>query len=31
MDNFERKLQNIAFPNHEKFSDINSAYSDLVN
>ena len=23
--------KNIAFPNHEKFSGINSAYSDLVN
>ena len=31
MENFERELKNIAFPNYEKFSDVNSAYSDLVN
>ena len=31
MDNFERDLRNIAFPNYEKFSEVNSAYSDLVN
>ena len=27
----EQELKNIAFPNYEKFSDVNSAYSDLVN
>ena len=31
MENFERQLKNIAFPDYEKFSDVNSAYSDLVN
>ena len=31
MENFEQKLKNIAFPNYKKFSDVNSAYSDLVN
>ena len=31
MENFEEELKNIAFPNYEKFSDVNSAYSDLVN
>ena len=31
MENFERELKNIALPNYEKFSDVNSAYSDLVN
>ena len=31
MENFEQDLKNIAFPNYEKFSDVNSAYSDLVN
>ena len=31
MENFERELKNIAFPNCEKFSDVNSAYCDLVN
>ena len=29
--NFERGLKSIAFLNYEKFSDVNSAYSDLVN
>ena len=31
MENFERELKNIALPNYETFSDVNSAYSDLVN
>ena len=31
MENLEQELKNIAFPNYEKFSDVNSAYSDLVN
>ena len=31
MENFERELKNIAFQNYEKFSDVNSAYSDLMN
>ena len=31
MENFERKLKNIAFPNYEKFSDVNSTYNDIVN
>ena len=31
MQIFERELKNIALPNYEKFSDVNSAYSDLVN
>ena len=31
MENFEQELKNIVFPNYEKFSDVNSAYSDLVN
>ena len=31
MENFEQELRNIAFPNYEKFSEVNSAYSDLVN
>ena len=31
METFEQELKNIAFPNYEKFSDVNSAYSDLVN
>ena len=29
MENFERELKNVAFPNYEKFSEVN--YSDLVN
>ena len=29
--NFERELKNFVFPNYKKFSDFNSAYSDLVN
>ena len=28
MENFERELKNIAFPNYEKFSDVNPAYND---
>ena len=31
MENFEQELKNIAFPNYEKFSDVNSTYKDLVN
>ena len=31
MENFEQELKNIAFPNYEKFSDVNCAYSDIVN
>ena len=31
MENFEQELKNIALPNYEKFFDVNSAYSDLVN
>ena len=31
IENFEQGLKNIVFPNYEKFSDINSTYSDLVN
>ena len=31
MENFERELKNIAFPNYKKFSDVNSAYRDQVN
>ena len=31
MENFERELKNIAFSNYEKFSDVNSAYNNLVN
>ena len=31
MENFEQELKNIVFPNYEKFNDVNSAYSDLVN
>ena len=31
MENFEQELKNIAFPNYEKFSDFNSAYTSLVN
>ena len=31
MENFERELKNIAFPNYESFSEVNSPYSDLVN
>ena len=31
MESFERELKNIVFPDYEKFSDINSIYSDLVN
>ena len=31
MENFERELKNLAFPNYEKFSDINSAYNEIVN
>ena len=31
MENFEQELKNIVFPNYKKFSDINSAYCDLVN
>ena len=31
MENFERELKNIAFPNYEKFSVVNSAYNDLMN
>ena len=29
MENFERELKNIAFPNYEKFSDVNPAYNDM--
>ena len=31
MENFEQESKNIVLPNYEKFSDVNSAYSDLVN
>ena len=31
MENFEQEFKNIVFPNYKKFSDINSAYCDLVN
>ena len=31
MENFEREFKNISFPNYEKFSDVNSAYNDIVN
>ena len=31
MENFEQELKNIASPNYEKLSDVNSIYSDLVN
>ena len=31
MENFEWELKNIAFPNYEKFSDVNYAYNDIVN
>ena len=31
MENFEPELKTIAFPNYEKFSDVNSAYNDIVN
>ena len=31
MKNSEQELKSIALPNYEKFSDVNSAYSDLVN
>ena len=31
MQIFERELKTIALPNYEKFSDVNSAYSDIVN
>ena len=31
IENFERELKNIAFPNYENFSDVNSAYNDIVN
>ena len=31
MENFERELKNNAFPNYEKFCDVNSAYNDIVN
>ena len=31
MENFEQELKNIAYPNYEKFSDVKSAHSDLVN
>ena len=31
MENFEQELKNIAFPNYEKFSDVNSTYTNLVN
>ena len=31
MENLEQELRKIAFSNYEKFSDVNSAYSDLVN
>ena len=31
MENFERELKNIALPNYEKFSDVDSAYNDTVN
>ena len=31
MENFERELKNIAFPNYEKFSGINSVYNHIVN
>ena len=30
MENFERELKNIAFPNYDNLSDVNSAYNDLV-
>ena len=30
-ENFEQELKNIASPNYEKLSDVNSIYSDLVN
>ena len=31
MEKFERELKNIVFPNYGKFTDVNSAYMDLVN
>ena len=31
MESFKPELKNAAFGNYEKFSDVNSAYSDLVN
>ena len=31
MKNCEQALKNIALPNYEKFSEVNSAYSGLVN
>ena len=31
IENFERELKNIAFPNYKKFSHVNSAYNDIVN
>ena len=30
MENFERELKNIAFPNYDNLRDVNSAYNDLV-
>ena len=31
MENFERKLENIAFPNYEKFSDIVNKITQVIN
>ena len=31
MENFKQEVKKIAFLNYEKFSNVNSAYSDLVN
>ena len=31
MEKLERELKNIVFPNYGKFTDVNSAYMDLVN
>ena len=31
IENFEQELKNFVFPNYKKFSDVNSARSDLVN
>ena len=31
MEKFERQLKNIVFPNYGTFTDVNSAYRDLVN
>ena len=30
MENFERELNNVAFPNYEIFSDVDSIYSGVV-